>query len=135
MKTALALLVSAVLIGWALWSFPISASPNLSCSDNDMVVSLSGTPSCSPNLAPAPVMVATTGSIGGGLLALSCTTSTVNVTGATNAMSVAVSPTASPGGGVQWQGYVSSPGVVTVQVCALISLTLSATTYNVRVIP
>lgn len=83
---------------------------------------------------PLVTLPATTATISATLLSLGCTTATVNVLGATNGMAVDVSPVSSPGGGVQWQGYVSSNGVVTVQVCALAALSLTAVSYNVRVI-
>jgi hypothetical protein len=64
-----------------------------------------------------------------------CATTTVTVTGATTAMTVAVSPAGgvSPGANVQWQGWVSAANTVTVQECALLGLTTTSTTYNVRV--
>lgn len=82
-----------------------------------------------------PVLSGTTSSIGGSLLlAGACATTTVNVTGATTAMAVAVTPVTFPGAGTTWNGYVSSAGVVTAQVCAIVAATPTASTYNVRVI-
>jgi len=78
----------------------------------------------------------TTGSIGGSALALgACTSGTVNVTGATNSMAVVATPATYPGDGMVWRPYVSSPGVVTVKVCAAVAGTPAASAYIVRVIP
>jgi hypothetical protein len=93
---------------------------------------LSATPVCStaPNY-----FTGTSGSIGGSLLAAgACTTGTVSITGSTTAMGVVVTPSAYPGGGIWWDGYVSAPGTVTVRACAAISATPTAETYNVRVL-
>lgn len=80
-------------------------------------------------------LTATTGSIGGGLLAAGgCTSGTVSVATSTTAMSVSATPVTYPGDGIQWQGYVSTAGTVTVKVCAVVLGTPGATTYNVRVI-
>ena len=78
----------------------------------------------------------TSSSLGGGaLLAGACSTTTVSVTGATTSMAVQVTPSANPGVGSVWYGYVSSSNTVTVAVCGIVALTPSAVTYNVRVIP
>jgi hypothetical protein len=82
-------------------------------------------------------LAGTTGSIGGSALtAGSCATGTVSIPGATTSMAVVVSPAGgtSPGTGFVWQGYISSPGTVVVQVCAMLAGTPAATGYNVRVI-
>lgn len=85
---------------------------------------------------PNADLIGTTGAIGGGLLtAATCTSGTANVTGATTAMTAMASPVTYPGDGAQYQAYVSSSGVVTVKVCALLVLTPVSTAYNVRVIP
>jgi hypothetical protein len=77
----------------------------------------------------------TSGSIGGSVLAVgACTTGTVSITGSTTAMGVVVTPSAYPGDGMWWDGYVSTPGTVTVRVCAAIHGTPTAETYNVRVL-
>jgi hypothetical protein len=81
-------------------------------------------------------LVATTVSIGGSSLSAgACASGTVNVTGATTSMAVVATPATYPGDGMDWRSYVSSSGVVTVQVCAVITGTPTASTYNVRVIP
>lgn len=80
-------------------------------------------------------LVGTTGSIGGGLLAAgACASGTVAVTGSTTAMTVTVSPNTYPGDGTDFAGYVSTNGTVTVKVCALVAVTPTSSTYNVRVI-
>lgn len=77
----------------------------------------------------------TTGSIGGGaLLAGACTSGTVSVTGATTSMVAVANPNTYPGDGSEWEAYVSSSNTVTVKVCAIVALTPTASTYNVRVI-
>lgn len=87
----------------------------------------------SQNLAPS--LTGTTGSIGGGLLAAgACASGTVAVTGSTTTMTVAVSPNTYPGDGTDFAGYVSTNGTVTVKVCALVAVTPTSSTYNVRVI-
>lgn len=81
------------------------------------------------------VLSGTTGSIGGGaLLAGTCTSGTVAITGSTTAMAVVATPVAYPGDGTDWKGYISSAGTATVKVCALVAVTPTATTYNVRVL-
>lgn len=84
----------------------------------------------------ASVLTATTGTITPGILiAGACGSGTVAVTSSTTAMPVAVSANTYPGDGVVAFGYVSSNGTVTVKVCAIVGLTPTASTYNVRVIP
>lgn len=57
------------------------------------------------------------------------------MTNSTTAMTVSVTPNTYPGDGVVAYGYVSSNGTVTVKVCAIVGLTPTSSTYNVRVIP
>lgn len=86
-------------------------------------------------VAVLPTLSGTTGSIGGSpLLAGADATGTVAVAGATTGMAVAVSPVTYPGAGFFWEGYVSSPGTVTVAVGAVIAGTPGASAYNVRVL-
>lgn len=83
----------------------------------------------------SPSLSGTTGSIGGGaLLAGACASGTVAVTNSTTSMTVTVSPNTYPGDGTDFYGYVSSNGTVTVKVCALVAVTPTSSTYNVRVI-
>ena|ERR1700675_2646897 len=83
----------------------------------------------------AVVLTATTGSIGGGvLIAGACASGTVAVTNSTTTMTVSVTPNTYPGDGVLFYGYVSTNGTVTVKVCAIIGLTPTGSTYNVRVV-
>lgn len=82
-----------------------------------------------------PSLPGTTGSIGGSLLAAgACSSGTVAVSGASNAMAVSASPVTYPGDGNYWLAYVSAAGTVTVKVCAAVAGTPGATAYNVRVI-
>lgn len=80
-----------------------------------------------------------TAALGGGSLAAgACTSGTVTVTGATTAMTVSVSPVATPlvdaSHGVSVFGFVSSANTVTVEVCAIVATTPTARVYNVRVL-
>ena len=83
-----------------------------------------------------PVLTGTTGSIGGSaLLVGTCATGTVTVTGATTGMAIATTPVTYPGAGFDWQrSYVSGTNTVTVQVCADVAGTPTASAYNVRVL-
>lgn len=81
------------------------------------------------------VLSATTGSIGGGVLtAGSCASGTVAVANSTTTMTVQVTPNTYPGDGTLFFGYVSANGTVTVKACAIVALTPTASTYNVRVV-
>jgi hypothetical protein len=78
---------------------------------------------------------AVSSSIGGTLLtAGSCSSGTVSIPNSTNAMGVVVTPATFPGVGIWWEGYVSISGTVTIQVCASVAATPTATAYNVRVL-
>lgn len=100
-------------------------------------ISVNGGPTLS-TLQPA-LLTGTTGSIGGSLLAPgACVAGTATVTGATTSMTSAASPSADPDStlstGIAIYSFVSASNTVTVRVCALVSVTPAATTYNVRVI-
>lgn len=95
----------------------------------------SGTASYPTSGTLSATLTATTGTITPGILiAGACGSGTVAVTSSTTAMPVAVSANTYPGDGVVAFGYVSANGTVTVKVCAIIGLTPTASTYNVRVI-
>lgn len=80
-------------------------------------------------------LAGTTGSIGGGALAAgACTSGTVSITGATTSMVAVASPNTYPGDGAVWDAQVTAAGTGTVKVCAIVALTPTASTYNVRVI-
>lgn len=84
----------------------------------------------------AQPLSATTASIGGSILiAGACATGTVSVANSTTGMVAVASPNTYPGDGVVWDAQVTTNGTVTVKVCAIIGLTPSASTYNVRVLP
>lgn len=118
-------------IGWIL---PAIASYNLTVPSAQGAGAL--TNDGSGNLSWTSVSLSgTTGSIGGGLLAAgACASGTVAVTGSTTSMTVTVSPNTYPGDGTDFSGYVSTNGTVTVKVCALVAVTPTSSTYNVRVI-
>lgn len=83
--------------------------------------------------APAPLS-ATTASLGGSaLVAGAVATATTNVPGATIGMEVTTTPQTYPGAGMVWSSYVSSAGVITTQVCAVVAGTPVASLYNIRV--
>lgn len=83
-----------------------------------------------------PTLAATTASLGGSVLLLgarSC--NTTNVAGALSGMSVQASPNGDPGAGVSPpNAWVSSSGVVTTCISALVAVTPTAQTYNLRII-
>ncbi len=82
-----------------------------------------------------PVLSGTSGSIGGGLLvAGACSQGSVTISGASVGMAVVATPNTYPGDASAWKAYVSAANTVIVKVCALIAVTPSASTYNVRVI-
>lgn len=77
----------------------------------------------------------TSGSIGGGaLIAGQCASGTATVTGATTSMVALADPNTYPGDGTIWDAQVTSANTVTVKVCAIIALTPTSSTYNVRVL-
>jgi hypothetical protein len=79
-------------------------------------------------------LTGTTGSIGGSPLTVgTCASDTATVTGATTSMVATISPVTDPGDGIYWKAYVSATDTVTVKVCAVATLTPSASAYNVRV--
>jgi len=90
------------------------------------------------NVADAPTnptLSGTSASIGGGALAAgACASGTASVTGATTSMVATSSPNTYPGDGAVWSSQVTSANTVTVRVCAIVALTPTASTYNVRVI-
>lgn len=80
-------------------------------------------------------LAATSASIGGASLAAgACASGTATVTGATTSMVAQASPTTYPGDGNVWHAYVSAANTVTVKVCAIVTGTPTASTYNVRVL-
>lgn len=84
-------------------------------------------------------LTGTSSPIGGSALAAgACASATVAVTGAASSMAVAVSPVSAPlasaAQGLAIWGFVSAPGTVTVEVCALVPTTPQATAYDVRLI-
>ena len=87
----------------------------------------------------SPVLSGTTASLGGSaLLAGACTAGTVTVTGATSSMVATASPSSDPDSvlstGIAIYAFVSSANTVTVRICAIVAVTPTATTYNVRVL-
>lgn len=81
------------------------------------------------------ILAGTSGSIGGGaLLAGACASGTLTVTGATTSMVALTDPNTYPGDGTLWDAQVTSANTVTVKVCAIIAITPTASTYNVRVL-
>lgn len=85
--------------------------------------------------ANAVTLSGTSGSIGGGaLIAGQCASGTATVTGATTSMVALADPNTYPGDGTIWDAQVTSANTVTTKVCAIIALTPTASTYNIRVL-
>lgn len=85
------------------------------------------------NCSYAPIY-ATTGSIGGALLAVgACSTGTATIAGGVAGHTVTVSPSTGvdPGGGFVYRGVVTNSTTVTVQICAAVLGTPTAVTYNI----
>lgn len=77
-----------------------------------------------------------TASIGGDLLTGgSCTNQSTYIYGATNNMTVIVTPQEYPGDGIVWGGYVSQQNYVMVKVCSIIDATPTSSVYHARVVP
>lgn len=77
-----------------------------------------------------------TASVGGGaLLAGACATQTFTLAGLTTSQLLVVSPNTYPGDGTDWQAYVSATNTGTLKVCALVAVTPTSSTYNIRIIP
>ena len=80
-------------------------------------------------------LAGSTETIGGSRLTSgTCATGTATIAGATTDMVTAISPVTHPGAGIVWFGYVSSPNVVSVKVCAMLTATPAGSIYRVRVI-
>lgn len=78
-----------------------------------------------------------TPSIGGSLLSLGAcasATSSIDSTVQSSTAAFVTSPRNFPGNGLFWNSYLSSPGVLTTQVCAATTTTPTATTYTVKII-
>ena len=83
----------------------------------------------------APVLVGTTGNIGGSLLLVgAASTGTANVPGAQVGMVAMCCPNTFAGDAYPYDCYVSAPDTVTVKVRAIIAGIPPVSTYNVRVI-
>lgn len=88
-------------------------------------------------VAILPNFSATSASLGGSNLATgACAANNTTVAGATTAMAVNATPTADPGTGFWWYGFVASANTVTVRVCSALGgmNAPTATTYKIRVI-
>lgn len=118
-------------------SAPLPAMPACPDSAGNHLNWVGGALVCGTSVA-APYLTGTTGSIGGGLLlAGACASGIATVTGADPGDPVAVSAsdgTNIPALGASISGTVTSANTVTVNVCALLSLTPTAKTYTVKVL-
>lgn len=74
------------------------------------------------------------GSISGAIVGIACDTGTVTINGAatSSGMVATVTPNTYPGAGLTWQAYVSGANTVTVAVCSDVTVTPTASTYNVN---
>lgn len=115
--------------------FP-SAAPASGGPDCLQIAATTGAISNTGSPCVLPILSGTTASIGGSALtAGSCASGTVTITGATTSMVVTATPVTYPGAGFDWnRSYVSAANTVTVQVCADVAGTPTASAYNVRVI-
>jgi hypothetical protein len=86
--------------------------------------------------ATGPAAIAgTSASIGGSLLSAgACASGTATVTGAASSGALQATPNTYPGDGIWWGAYLSATNTATVKVCAAVSATPTASTYNVRAI-
>jgi len=66
-------------------------------------------------------------------MAANCFTDTVAIPGAAVGMVVTVTPRTFPGPAITWQGYVSAPGQVTVDVCSTIWAFVEESIYDIEV--
>jgi hypothetical protein len=95
----------------------------------------SGTVNAARLPASSVTLAGTSGSIGGGaLIAGQCTSGTATVAGATTSMVALADPNTYPGDGTIWDAQVTSSNTVTTKVCAIIALTPTSSTYNIRVL-
>ena len=86
-------------------------------------------------VAVSAPLSATSASIGGGSLAAgACATTATTVTGAAVGMAAVATPNTYPGDGNIWLAYPSAANTVTVKVCAVVAMTPTASTYNIRVL-
>lgn len=82
------------------------------------------------------VYTATSASLGGSLLTIgTCASVTSSVANVTNSMTCNATPATYPGDGNYWYCYISSANVVTTKVCAVATLTPTASLYNLRITP
>jgi hypothetical protein len=79
-------------------------------------------------------LTGTSGSISGAIVGIGCDSGTVTVTGAATSMVAVASPNTYPGDGLTWSAQVTSANTVTVRVCSDVTVTPTASTYNVRVL-
>lgn len=134
--TAIALVGLAFLARSQVYSTQSSTTSfsGASCTNCSMSTLTLTSPVTLDGLTLKPDLAGTTGTIGGGLLTVGCTSGTVAVTGAAGGMVASATPNTFPGNNIQWQAYVSSAGIVTVSVCTSLTLTPTASVYYVRVI-
>lgn len=100
--------------------------------DGWQVLSASG----SIKTTPYALLSGVSASIGGAALtAGQVATAAVTVQGAVVGQTVSVTPNTYPGDGVVWDGYVSAANTVTVRITAVVAVTPTASTYNIRVLP
>lgn len=74
----------------------------------------------------------TSGSISGAIVGLGCDSATVTINGAATGMDAHATPNTYPGDGLFWNAYVSAANTVTVKVCSDVTVTPTASTYNVK---
>ncbi len=130
----LILYVSVLLVGAAfVWAQMPAVNSALPGSNGQCFYRNSG--AFGAKACTADLLSGLTGSIGGAIVGIGCDSGTATVTGATTAMVAVAEATDYPGDGIFWKARVTNTDEVTVYVCSDVTVTPTASTYKVRVIP
>lgn len=111
--------------------FRVKANGNigLATTSPDSVLDVNG------NFRLEGVSAVVTSSISGAIIGIGCDTATTSVDATVSSSTVFITtPQTFPGAGLFWQTYLSATGVITTEVCSDVTVTPTASTYNVRII-